>query len=98
MPQYKVAIIGAGPAGYFTAQALQNAQTDEITFAIDMFERLPTMWGLVRLGVAPDHPKIKTVAKVFEKIASDPNFRLFGILKSVLTLILKRSVPAMTQL
>ena len=78
MPQYKIAIIGAGPAGYFTAQALQNAQTDEITFAIDMFERLPTMWGLVRAGVAPDHPKIKTVAKVFEKIASDPNFRLFG--------------------
>jgi len=78
VPQYKVAIIGAGPAGYFTAQALQNAQTDEITFAIDMFERLPTMWGLVRSGVAPDHPKIKTVSKVFEKIASDPNFRLFG--------------------
>ena len=43
-----------------------------------MFERLPTMWGLVRSGVAPDHPKIKTVSKVFEKIASDPNFRLFG--------------------
>ena len=78
MPQYKIAIIGAGPAGYFTAQALQNAQTEEITFAIDMFERLHTMWGLVRAGVAPDHPKIKTVAKVFEKIASDPNFRLFG--------------------
>ena len=78
MPQYKIAIIGAGPAGYFTAQALQNAQTEEITFVIDMFERLPTMWGLVRAGVAPDHPKIKTVAKVFEKIASDPNFRLFG--------------------
>ena len=78
MPQYKIAIIGAGPAGYFTAQALQNAQTEEITFAIDMFERLPTMWGLVRAGVAPDHPKIKTVAKVFEKIASDPSFRLFG--------------------
>lgn len=78
MPHYKVAIIGAGPAGYFTAQALQNAQGDELTFSIDMFERLPTMWGLVRSGVAPDHPKIKTVAKVFEKIASDPNFRLFG--------------------
>ena len=78
MTEYKIAIVGAGPAGYFTAQALQNAQTDEITFAIDMFERLPTMWGLVRSGVAPDHPKIKTVAKVFEKIASDPNFRLFG--------------------
>ena len=43
-----------------------------------MFERLPTMWGLVRSGVAPDHPKIKSVSKVFEKVASEPNFRLFG--------------------
>ena len=43
-----------------------------------MIERLPTPWGLVRSGVAPDHPKIKTVAKVFEKIAADPNFRLFA--------------------
>lgn len=78
MPHYKIAIIGAGPAGYFTAQALQNAQSDHLTFSIDMFERLPTMWGLVRSGVAPDHPKIKSVAKVFEKVASEPNFRLFG--------------------
>jgi len=78
MLQYKVAIIGAGPAGYFAAQALQNLQNDERTFAIDMIERLPTPWGLVRSGVAPDHPKIKTVAKVFEKIAADPNFRLFA--------------------
>ena len=78
MPHYKIAIIGAGPAGYFTAQALQNSQSDELTFSIDMFERLPTMWGLVRSGVAPDHPKIKSVSKVFEKVASEPNFRLFG--------------------
>ncbi len=78
MPHYKIAIVGAGPAGYFTAQALQNSQNSELTFSIDMFERLPTMWGLVRSGVAPDHPKIKAVSKVFEKIASDPNFRLFG--------------------
>jgi ferredoxin/flavodoxin---NADP+ reductase len=76
--KYKIAIIGAGPAGYFTAQALQNAQTDDLTFQIDMIERLPTPWGLVRSGVAPDHPKIKTVAKVFEKIAEEPNFRLFA--------------------
>lgn len=75
---YRIAIVGAGPAGYFTAQALQNSQTLEVKFSIDMFERLPTMWGLVRSGVAPDHPKIKTVAKVFEKVASDANFRLFG--------------------
>jgi ferredoxin--NADP+ reductase len=78
MPSYRIAIVGAGPAGYFSAQALQNSQDEERTFAIDLFERLPTPWGLVRSGVAPDHPKIKTVAKVFEKIASDPKFRLFG--------------------
>jgi ferredoxin--NADP+ reductase len=75
---YKIAIVGAGPAGYFTAQAFQNAQTDEITFTIDMIERLPTPWGLVRSGVAPDHPKIKTVSKVFEKIAKESGFRLFA--------------------
>ena len=78
MPQYKVAIVGAGPAGYFAAQALQNLQTEELNFSIDMIERLPTPWGLVRSGVAPDHPKIKTVSKVFEKVASEPNFRLFA--------------------
>ncbi len=78
MPQYKIAIVGAGPAGYFAAQALENLQTEELQFSIDMIERLPTPWGLVRSGVAPDHPKIKTVSKVFEKVANEPNFRLFG--------------------
>lgn len=78
MPKYKIAIVGAGPAGYFTAQAFQNAQTNELTFTIDMIERLPTPWGLVRSGVAPDHAKIKTVSKVFEKIAKENNFRLFA--------------------
>lgn len=78
MPQYKVAIVGAGPAGYFAAMALQNLQTEELKFSIDMIERLPTPWGLVRSGVAPDHPKIKTVSKVFEKVANEPNFRLFA--------------------
>ena len=78
MTKYKVAIVGAGPAGYFAAQALQNLQTDDLQFSIDMIERLPTPWGLVRSGVAPDHPKIKTVSKVFEKVASAGNFRLFG--------------------
>ena len=75
---FKIAIVGAGPAGYFTAQALQNAQSDDLIIQIDMIERLPTPWGLVRSGVAPDHPKIKSVAKVFEKIAKEPNFRLFA--------------------
>jgi ferredoxin--NADP+ reductase len=78
VPSYKVAIVGAGPAGYFAAQALQNLQTEELKFSIDMIERLPTPWGLVRSGVAPDHPKIKTVSKVFEKVANEPGFRLFA--------------------
>ena len=78
VPRFKVAIVGAGPAGYFAAQALQNLSSDERSFSIDMIERLPTPWGLVRSGVAPDHPKIKTVAKVFEKIASHEEFRLFA--------------------
>ena len=78
MSNFKVVIVGAGPAGYFAAQALQNLQNEEITFAIDMIERLPTPWGLVRSGVAPDHPKIKTVSKVFEKVAAHENFRLFA--------------------
>jgi ferredoxin--NADP+ reductase len=78
LPTYKVAIVGAGPAGYFTAQAFQKAQSEDLLFSIDMIERLPTPWGLVRSGVAPDHPKIKTVSKVFEKIAKEDRFRLFA--------------------
>ena len=78
MLAYKVAIVGAGPAGYFAAQAINNISDIDRSFAIDMFERLPTPWGLVRSGVAPDHPKIKTVSKVFEKIATGENFRLFA--------------------
>ncbi len=78
MATFKVAIVGAGPAGYFAAQALQNLQSEDLRFSIDMIERLPTPWGLVRSGVAPDHPKIKTVSKVFEKVATAGNFRLFG--------------------
>ena len=78
LSKFKVAIVGAGPAGYFAAQALQNFANEDRIFEIDMIERLPTPWGLVRSGVAPDHPKIKTVAKVFEKIATNENFRLFA--------------------
>ncbi len=78
MKKFSVAIIGAGPAGYFAAQALQNMQTEDLSFSIDMFEKLPTPWGLVRSGVAPDHPKIKSVSKVFEKIATTEGFRFFG--------------------
>jgi len=59
MPQYKVAIVGAGPAGYFAALALQNLRTEKLQFSIDMIERLPTPWGLVRSGVAPKIPMLK---------------------------------------
>jgi ferredoxin--NADP+ reductase len=75
---YSIAIIGAGPSGYFAAQALQNLETDDLKFTIDLIERLPTPWGLVRSGVAPDHPKIKSVSKVFEKVATAGNVSLFG--------------------
>ena len=78
MQLFRVAVVGAGPAGYFAAQALQGLQSDELKFEIDMIERLPTPWGLVRSGVAPDHPKIKSVSKVFEKIATQEGFRLIG--------------------
>ena len=78
MATYRVAIVGAGPAGFFTAQALNNSQDDNHSFFIDMFDRLPTPWGLVRSGVAPDHPKIRTVTKVFDKIATEDNYRFFG--------------------
>jgi len=78
LPTFKIAIVGAGPAGYFAAQALQNLANEDRIFEIDMIERLPTPWGLVRSGVAPDHPKIKTVSKVFEKIAAQETFRLFA--------------------
>jgi ferredoxin--NADP+ reductase len=78
MKRFKVAIVGAGPAGYFAAQALQNLADESTSYSIDMIERLPTPWGLVRSGVAPDHPKIKTVSKVFEKIANAEGFRLFA--------------------
>ena len=78
MAKYSIAIVGAGPSGYFASQALQNLESEDLKFSIDLIERLPTPWGLVRSGVAPDHPKIKTVAKVFEKVANEANFRLFA--------------------
>ena len=94
MAIFKVAIVGAGPAGYFAAQALQNLANDDRVFEIDMIERLPTPWGLVRSGVAPDHPKIKTVSKVFEKIAADPNFRLFANVEIGSDITITRSTRA----
>ena len=72
----RVAIIGSGPAAFYVAEHLVKRLDSGV--AIDMFERLPAPFGLVRFGVAPDHQKIKNVTKVFEKIASRPGFRFFG--------------------
>jgi ferredoxin/flavodoxin---NADP+ reductase len=72
----RIAIIGAGPAGFYAAGHLLKSSAEE--FEVDMLERLPTPWGLVRSGVAPDHPKIKSVTRVYEKTAAHPRFRFFG--------------------
>lgn len=72
----RVAIIGAGPAGFYAAERLLKAK--DVVVQVDMFDRLPTPHGLVRHGVAPDHLKIKSVTKIFDKTAASPNFRFFG--------------------
>jgi ferredoxin--NADP+ reductase len=72
----RVAIIGSGPAAFYAADHLLKQPS--LTVEIDMFDRLPTPYGLVRGGVAPDHAKIKSVVKVYEKIAAHPRFRFFG--------------------
>jgi ferredoxin/flavodoxin---NADP+ reductase len=71
----RVAVVGSGPAGFYAAGALLSADPPA---EVDMIERLPTPWGLVRLGVAPDHPKLKTVSRAFERIADQPGFRFLG--------------------
>jgi ferredoxin--NADP+ reductase len=72
----RVAVVGSGPAGFYAAGQLLSS-TDPIV-AVDVYDRLPTPWGLVRFGVAPDHPKIKSVTRVFEKTARQPRFRFHG--------------------
>lgn len=72
----RVAIIGAGPSGYYAAGALINR--DNVHVAVDIFDRLPTPYGLVRYGVAPDHPKIKSVIRIYEKFSLNPQVRFFG--------------------
>lgn len=75
-PTFRVAIIGSGPSAFYAAdQLLKQSQW---MVEVDMFERLPTPFGLVRGGVAPDHPKIKSVTKVYDRTASHPNFRFYG--------------------
>jgi ferredoxin/flavodoxin---NADP+ reductase len=80
MRPYHVAIVGSGPSGYFAAASLLKfADSDDgADVRVDMLEMLPTPWGLVRSGVAPDHPKIKSISAQFEKTALDPRFRFFG--------------------
>ncbi|HEY5343722.1 MAG TPA: FAD-dependent oxidoreductase [Solirubrobacteraceae bacterium] len=78
-------MIGSGPAGFYAAGHLlkdgasrHGADGHAVDFEVDMLERLPTPWGLVRSGVAPDHPKIKSVTRIYEKTAAHPRFRFFG--------------------
>lgn len=84
MRPYYVAIVGSGPSGYFAAASLLKLadtsleQEGGVDVHVDMLEMLPTPWGLVRSGVAPDHPKIKSISAQFEKTAADPRFRFFG--------------------
>ncbi|TML69735.1 MAG: NADP oxidoreductase [Actinobacteria bacterium] len=76
MADLRVAVVGSGPAGFYAADAL--LKSEDTAVEVDMIERLPTPWGLVRLGVAPDHPNIKSVSRAFERIAARPGFRFFG--------------------
>jgi ferredoxin--NADP+ reductase len=72
----RVAVVGSGPAGFYAADALLKSEEPRVE--VDVIDRLPTPWGLVRLGVAPDHENIKAVSRAFEKIAAKPGFRFFG--------------------
>ena len=69
----RIAVIGAGPAGFYATDKLLAA-----SFEVDLLDALPTPFGLVRSGVAPDHPNIKAVTRVYEKTAAKPGFRFFG--------------------
>jgi ferredoxin--NADP+ reductase len=71
----RVAIVGAGPAGFYASEQLLRG---EETVEVDLYDRLPTPFGLVRAGVAPDHPKLKSVIRVYEKTAARDGFRFFG--------------------
>src|ERR687883_1399152 len=72
----RVAIVGSGPSGLYAAGSLLRSKDQEVE--VDVLDRLPTPWGLVRAGVAPDHPNIKAVTRVYEKTAALPGFRFFG--------------------
>lgn len=72
----RVAVVGSGPSGFYAAEHLQEQQ--DLVVQVDMYDRLPTPFGLVRGGVAPDHQKIKSVTKVYDRIAGHPEFRFYG--------------------
>src|SRR5205085_9201954 len=72
----RVAVVGSGPAGFYAADALLKSADPQV--AVDVLDRLPTPWGLVRLGVAPDHENIKAVSRAFAKTAAREGFRFFG--------------------
>ncbi|HEY2191455.1 MAG TPA: FAD-dependent oxidoreductase [Actinomycetospora sp.] len=76
MRTHAVAIVGSGPSGFYAAGSLLDSTDPPVR--VDMFDRLATPWGLVRAGVAPDHPKIKSVSGQYDKIAARPGFRFFG--------------------
>lgn len=73
--QFKVAIIGSGPAGFYTAHHLINKHED---VKVDIFEKLPTPFGLSRYGVAPDHPEVKNCEDTFNQVAKNSRFKYFG--------------------
>jgi ferredoxin/flavodoxin---NADP+ reductase len=75
----RVAIVGSGPSGFYAAgHLLKSKSHPDLKVQVDVYDRLPTPWGLVRGGVAPDHPNIKAVSRVYEKTAAHPEFRFFG--------------------
>jgi len=75
----RVAVVGSGPAGFYAAgHLLKSKSHPELVAQVDVFDRLPTPWGLVRGGVAPDHPNIKAVSRVYERTAAHPEFRFYG--------------------
>ncbi|MBN1528925.1 MAG: FAD-dependent oxidoreductase [Thermoleophilaceae bacterium] len=75
----RVAIVGSGPSGFYAAgHLLKSKSHPDLAVQVDMYDRLPTPWGLVRGGVAPDHPNIKAVSRVYEKTAAHPEFRFHG--------------------
>ena len=76
MSALRIAVVGSGPAGFYAADALLKSEEPQVE--VDLIDRLPTPWGLVRLGVAPDHENIKAVSRAFEKTAAKPGFRFFG--------------------